>query len=78
MSNRPESNEELSTICMWDGIGIIKTTICCKSWGCEPRLIEGKTYRLVKNFFSNGEDQSIIEDESGKFTIPSIFLEGAI
>ena len=54
----------------------VKTTTCCKAWGCEPRLVEGKQYRLVKNFFSNGEHQSILEDETGQFETPSIFLEG--
>ena len=53
----------------------MKIETCFKEWSPEPRLIKGKTYKLVKETFRNGENQSHVADGNGKtFEVPSVFF----
>ena len=50
------------------------TVTCTRAWGCEPRLVVGKVYPLVREYFRNGEFHVVIKDEAGKFEAPDIFV----
>lgn len=50
--------------------------VCETAWECEPRLVEGAKYEVLKSFFANGEGQYHVRDSNGQvFTVPEVFFE---
>jgi len=50
--------------------------VCETVWECEPRLVEGAKYELLKSFFANGEGYFRVQDSNGYiFSVPDVFFE---
>ena len=54
----------------------MKQAICQTAWPCEPLLKLGEKYKVLKQFFYNGECQvTLMNDDGVEFTTPSVFVE---